>query len=389
MNRRFLVIIFVLATGILITFTAFLFWSGGEHIGNKYLYKDKNGGVVEPVSFDEELLQKIKTLPLRKRIGQLMIFGFSSTTPDAHIRELIEGYGVGGVNLLKRNVANATQVKKMAGELQSLTEEAGLPPMFIAVDQEGGEVNRFKFLSEKTAQMEMGSMEEAFGVARRRGGELKNLGITMNFSPVLDYVPNTSAYLYNRTFATTSDASVELGVAMAKGYLDVGIIPVFKHFPGYGSIALDPHQNTALISDKEFLEKSLLVFERALSAKPDVPIMTAHIIYPNFDSKPATLSKKFLTTILRGRFGYKGVIITDDIEMVSARLAKSMSIPEASVQALEAGVDIVISTYTTSLHEKIIKAIEEAVANGRLSENRINESVVRVWKLKMGAFDKI
>jgi len=371
MNRRFLVIIFVLATGILITFTAFLFWSGGEHIGNKYLYKDKNGGVVEPVSFDEELLQKIKTLPLRKRIGQLMIFGFSSTTPDAHIRELIEGYGVGGVNLLKRNVANATQVKKMAGELQSLTEEAGLPPMFIAVDQEGGEVNRFKFLSEKTAQMEMGSMEEAFGVARRRGGELKNLGITMNFSPVLDYVPNTSAYLYNRTFATTSDASVELGVAMAKGYLDVGIIPVFKHFPGYGSIALDPHQNTALISDKEFLEKSLLVFERALSAKP------------------ATLSNKFLTTILRERFGYKGVIITDDIEMVSARLAKSMSIPEASVQALEAGVDIVISTYTTSLHEKIIKAIEEAVANGRLSENRINESVVRVWKLKMGAFDKI
>ncbi len=382
MNRRSLIAIFVLVVGIFFATATFLFWSNGEGFDNKASYKNEDT-IAGRASFDEELLQKIKTLPLRKRIGQLMIFGFASTSPDTHIRTLIKEYGVGGVNLLKRNVANAAQVKEMTEELNRLTEAAGLPPMFIAVDQEGGGVNRFQFLSEKTAQMDIGNAEEAFAVAKRRGEELRNLGISMNFSPVLDYVPDASAYLYNRTFATTSDAAALLGAAMARGYLTAGIIPVFKHFPGYGSIVLDPHQNAAAIADEEFLEKILLVFERALAARDPMPVMTAHVIYQSFDAKPATLSKKFLTTILRERFGYEGVIITDDIEMVSARSAGSMSIPEAAVQALEAGADVIISTYTAALHEKIIEAIEEAVVRGRLSEERVNESVVRVWKLKI------
>ena len=110
--------------------------------------------------------------------------------------------------------------------------------------------------------------------------------------------------------------------------------------------------------------------------------MTAHIVYKDIDTVPATRSQKFLTDILRGEWGYDGVIITDDIEMASAKGVNTVSTEEAAIQALEAGADMIISTYTVELHEPIIKAVENAVLSGRLSKERINKSVLRVWKLK-------
>lgn len=330
---------------------------------------------------DQVLMREIEKLPLIKRIGQLMIFGFATTTPDAHIRKLISEYGIGGVNLLKRNVRDAAQVGRLTTSLQALAKETGLPTLFIATDQEGGTVNRFAFLAEKMAQKDIKNTDVAFTIGKKRAVELRNLGVNMNFSPVLDFVPDTSAYLYARTFASTTDAIAALGVALARGYETGGVIPVFKHFPGYGSVISDPHRN-GVVGEDVLLEKSLRPFQLALAELPHVPVMTAHIVYPFVDALPATRSRKFITELLRQQWHYDGVVITDDIEMSSV-LGGKITPEEASIQALEAGADMIISTYTVELHEKIIQAVERAIYSGRLSERRINESVLRVWRLKL------
>ncbi|MDP3661533.1 MAG: glycoside hydrolase family 3 N-terminal domain-containing protein [bacterium] len=330
---------------------------------------------------EKVLLEKIRNLSLERRIGQLMIFGFATKVPDEHIKQLITRYGIGGVNLLRHNIENAEQSRNLSASLQKLASEAGVPSLFIAVDQEGGTVVRFPFLSELTAEKDIKNKQEAFRVAQKRGTELKNLGINMNFAPVLDYVPDKLAYLYDRTFATTTNITADFGVAMARGYQAAGVIPVFKHFPGYGAIRVDPHQKNAyetVIS----ISKSLEPFHFALERLPEVPLMTAHIVYGSIDDVPATRSRTFLTGILRNEWGYNGVIITDDIEMASTKGINNISTEEAAVQAIEAGADMIISTYTTKLHEPIIKAVEWAVISGRISEERLNQSVLRVWRLK-------
>lgn len=204
----------------------------------------------------------------------------------------------------------------------------------------------------------------------------------MNFSPVLDFVPDTRAYLYTRTFATTTDATARLGVALARGYESGGVISVFKHFPGYGPVISDPHTQNVSAQENGFLEQSMRPFRLALEAKPDTPLMTAHIIYVGVDARPATRSRRFLRDILRNEWGYDGVIITDDLEMESAKGNEKLPVEEVAVQALEAGADMLISTYTSVLHESIIKAVEGAVMSGRLPEEHINQSVERVWRLK-------
>ena len=366
----------ILLAVVVIIFVALLFR------GRLILFQSNNTVAPTNINKDDALLEKIKKLPLEKRIGQLMIFGFAAKTPDDHVKRLIAEYGIGGVNLLKRNVENAEQIKHLAASLQELTSEAGLPPILIAVDQEGGDVVRFSFLSELTAEKDIKNEQEAFRIAQKRGTELKNLGVNMNFAPVLDYVPDKNAYLYDRTFATTTNGIIQLGVAMARGYQSAGIIPVFKHFPGYGAITIDPHKRGASESTVSVAE-SLEPFLFALRELPSTPIMTAHIIYEDIDNVPATRSRRFLTDILRNEWEYDGVVITDDIEMVSVNGVNEISFEEAAVQSFEAGADMIISTYTTTLHEPIIKAIENAISSGRISEERLNQSVLRVWRLKL------
>ena len=131
----------ILLAVVVIIFVALLFR------GRLILFQSNNTVAPANINKDDALLEKIKKLPLEKRIGQLMIFGFAAKTPDDHVKRLIAEYGIGGVNLLKRNVENAEQIKHLAASLQELTSEAGLPPILIAVDQEGGDVLRFSFLS--------------------------------------------------------------------------------------------------------------------------------------------------------------------------------------------------------------------------------------------------
>ncbi len=367
--RIFLILIIVVLIG-----TIYYFITPKNNI---LVSQKTNDQVATPAEVEiDPIVDKVSKMSLDQKIGQLLIIGFEHPYLDDHIKKMISQYQIGGINLLKRNVQNADQIRKLTKDLQTLSSL----PLFIATDQEGGVVNRFSFLSELTPQTKIKDVPGAENVAFRRGLELKALGINMNFSPVVDYVSSKATYLYGRTFGNTAEITGELGSAMVRGYKRAGIIPVAKHFPGYGNVTLDPHKNQvtlATLSSDNFIQ-NISPFKKVVEDDPMNPIMTAHIVIPAIANEPATLSPEFLTTILRKEFGFKGVIITDDLEMISA----GRVIEESAVEAIRAGADIIISTYTPSLQIKIFNRLKMAVSSGEISEKRLNESVVRILKLK-------
>ncbi len=335
-----------------------------------------------PETPKDEALEILKTMTTEEKIGSLLIFGFKSTTTNPHITELIKTYHVGGVNLLKWNITNAQQTQKLSSELQGLYQKNNHDlPFIIAVDQEGGTVVRFPFLKEKTAEPKVRTVEQAESIAQTRAEELKALGINMNFAPVADFITNTKSYLYDRTFATTTEGTITLAKVMAEIYLKNGIMPVYKHFPGYGNSTINPHKAiTTFDGTKEMFEQNIEVFKSLLEHESHIPVMTAHIEVPWIASgTPATKSKAFMTDMLRTDFNYQGVVITDDLDMVSA----GKDIGKSAVDSIRAGADILIDTPTDTDHLVIIKALEQAVKDGTISQERLDESAYRVLKLRL------
>ena len=329
----------------------------------------------EPVAAVDPTLLQLKGMSLDEKIGQLLIIGFMNKYPDSHIKKMITQYHIGGVNLLGRNVKDEPQVKKLISDLQDISKT----PLFIGVDQEGGTVVRFKFLKELQPQLKITSTIEAEKIAFDRAVELRDLGVNMNFSPVVDYVSNNKSYLYKRTFGRNADETGELGSAMVDGYFKGGVIAVVKHFPGYGNVVLNPHTDESVLPiERGEFENNLIPFKKALANKNTQAVMTAHIVIPEIDSKPATLSYKFMTEILRQELGFDGVVITDDIEMVSA----GSSVEDIAVKAIQAGGDMIIASSTSAKTIAIFNRLKKAVLDKEISEERLNQSVLRILKLK-------
>lgn len=370
------IFLFLLAVLILGAISRLFFVSSSKtKISNNNRKDTTESQIARTVSPVDPIKEIVSKMSLDEKIGQLLIIGFEHSYVDDHIRTMITKYHIGGINLLGRNITSRAQTIKLMTNLQVLASTT----LFLATDQEGGKVSRFTFSKELTSEPKIKIPDQAFNVALTRGQELKELGVNMNFAPVLDYVSDPKSYLYGRTFATTSDIIGELGTSMIEGYKEAGIISVAKHFPGYGNIKPDPHKNAAIVdvSQLEF-EEFLTPFKVAITNGNVDAIMTAHIIIPSIDNKPATMSPKILTEILRGQLGFKGVIITDDLEMASA----GSSVEKIALDSIMAGADMVISTYTTGKHIPIFNYLKKAVENGEISQERLDVSVYRILLLK-------
>ena len=314
-------------------------------------------------------------MSLDEKVGQLVIAGLVGPYADDAAREAISKYHIGGVNLLGRNIKERNQVIKLITDLQAVAAV----PLFIAVDQEGGSISRLRFLKELTPQYSIRTARQARAVAVSRGKELKELGVNMNFSPVLDYVTSERSYLWPRVFRGNVAAVASLGQAMMEGYKAAGVVSVPKHFPGYGNVKPDPHaSNVSLKTDAKGLAVSLVPFRHILSAGGAGAVMTAHIQVPFFDVKSATVSGKFITQLLRKGWGFDGLVITDDIEMVSA----GKSVGETAVESIKAGADVVIVSLTPEKYKVVFESLKNAVLKGDITEQRLNESVGRILKLK-------
>lgn len=336
-------------------------------------------------------IPEVESLGLEERIGQTLCFGWQAATAEesrsfnAHARALIEDMRVGGIVLMGRNVAPPDQARALFGALQAFSPI----PLFIAVDQEGGMVNRFRApLHEFSGNMALGAIAHgAEDLARRQAEaqarELLALGVNWDLAPVLDVNNNPDNPIIGvRSYGEDPKRVARLGASAIEGFESVGMMACAKHFPGHGDTAADSHLALPRVpGDRARLEAVELVPFRAAIEAGVSAMMTTHIVFPTLDSeRPATLSPAILTGLLRQEMGFAGLIVTDCLEMDAIR--KTVGTARAAVESLRAGADMVLICHTLSTQRASVAAIKNAVETGELSEERLNEAAERVLAAK-------
>jgi beta-N-acetylhexosaminidase len=327
------------------------------------------------------------SMSLAERVGQLFIVGFEGTEVTPELEAWMSTYGWGGVILFGRNVESPPQVLLLTQGLQAMVQARGHPPLLIAIDQEGGRVARLKapFTPFPSAAMvgQMGSEQLTYNIGKALATELRAVGITMDMAPVLDVRSNpANTVIGDRAFSTDPHEVARLGTAFMGGMQAASVLAVGKHFPGHGDTWLDSH--VALpVCDRTVAQLDaceLLPFQAAIAAGLEA-IMTAHVVYKSWDAHlPATLSSTILTSILRRKMGFQGVIISDDLGM--AAVAETMPWDEVAVQALRAGVDLLLICHQRERQEQAYTRILSAVRRGSLPETLVDRAVARICTLK-------
>jgi len=341
---------------------------------------------------------KVAPLTLTDKIDQMIMVGFNGTTvtKNSEIETILKTTNIGGVILFDynsqtktygKNILNAGQVTSLNKKLQSLART----PLFIAIDEEGGQVSRLKRLPGFTplkSAAALGATNTATVLTQNTilAKTLKSLGFTVNFAPVLDLTSvNKNAPLtkQQRTFSKDPNVVVNFAKAIIAGMKSSSIIPVGKHYPGIGEAVIDTHRGLATItthSDKALQPYKILTAQDALPA-----VMVGHVLDKAVDPLlPASLSPAHIK-ILRETIGFKGVIFTDDLDM--GAITEKYSSAQAVVKAVHAGVDVVILSNNITVNNPRAfydarEGLLAAVKNGTLSEKRITESYERIMKLK-------
>lgn len=332
---------------------------------------------------------RISKMTLEEKVGQLFQIGFSGPKIDSEIKDMIENYHIGGVIYFSRNIENPAQTAELSNQLQKLALNSGAElPLFISADQEGGTVTRLKGATHFPGNMALGAADNselAYLAGEAVGDELKNLGINVNLAPDLDVNNNPDNPVIGvRSFGENPELVAELGTSYIRGLQSKGVTATAKHFPGHGDTAVDSHLDLPVIrhSRSRLDEVELYPFKKAIEAGVD-SIMTAHIYFPTIEKKeeiPATLSKAVLTDLLRVELGFDGLIITDCMEMNA--IVNTFGTVEGAVKTIEAGSDTVLVSHSYHKQKKAIEAVIEAVKSGRISEERIDQSVERILSLK-------
>ncbi len=323
------------------------------------------------------------------------------------IRESIEDCGYGGIILFNNNFETTSSVTTLIYEMQqaAVSDRAlsGIP-MFMAVDEEGGTVNRITSATQMPGNMALGaagSEEVSASCARIIGKELNAIGISMNFAPVLDINSNPGNPVIGvRSFSDDPELTASLGTAFMKGLQEENVIPCVKHFPGHGDTDTDSHTGLPLIDKNldELRELELVPFQRAIDNGAEV-IMTAHIQFPQIETNtyvsvstgeevflPATLSEKVVGEILRKEMGYDGIVITDALNM--SAISDNFDPLDAAALAVNAGVDMLLMPVELTTKEDFkkqrdyITSVAGLVESGVIREEEVNDSVLRILKLK-------
>lgn len=322
---------------------------------------------------------------VRRRIGQLLIAGFDGHTIPVELRTLAREFGLGGVILFARNVAEPAQVAELSFDAARLLPDL---PLWVSIDQEGGRVARLKAPFTEWPPMatlgRSGDVALAGRFARALAAELKAVGITLDYAPVLDVNTNpNSPVIGDRALADTADAAATLGAAIVRAMQDEGVAACGKHFPGHGDTGADSHHELPLVEHppERLRELELVPFRAAIDAGA-AAIMTAHVLVPALDERrPATLSRRIVTGLLREELGYEGVILSDDLEMKA--IAAAHPVPAAAVMAIDAGCDgVLVSSGDHDGQAAALEALVHAAEDGRLPLSRVEDALARQRRAK-------
>lgn len=328
-------------------------------------------------------LKTVKEMTLKEKLGQLILPGFHSTYYDDQIKTLIEEYHVGNVILFTRNFENAKQIRELTQKIhEQVIKHTGHIP-FIAIDQEGGLVTRMmKDVTFAPGPMTASaSIENAtYYTGKMLAEDMIRLGMNLNLAPSLDVNNNPNNPVINvRSYSDNPEVVAELGKKFIEGSKEFGVLACAKHFPGHGDCEVDSHLGLPTINyDLDRIHKiEMYPFIQNITVPA---IMSAHILFPAYDTAPATLSRKILTNVLREELGYKGLILTDCLEMKA--IADMYGTSQGALMAILAGADICDISHTLEYQIKALELIEEAVNDGRLSMEELDQKVERILKFK-------
>lgn len=337
----------------------------------------------------------ISSMSVEEKVGQLLIVGFGGTEVSSHIEHWVKGRAAGGVALFSRNIKDFEQTARFTRALHALTE--GRLPVFLSLDQEGGNVVRVKdgalVLPGNMALGATRNLTLAYVAGQALAIDLRRLGFNMNLAPVLDVNSNPKNPVIGvRSYGEKPELVAELGSWYVRGQQEMGVVAVAKHFPGHGDTHSDSHFSMPSIqADLSRLEEiELAPFKRAMESGLDA-VMTAHIALPKIaeaPNLPATLSTFILTRVLREKLAFDGIVITDGLEMQG--IVERFGSGRAAVEAIKAGADMPMILWTAQKKNEVFHSLLTAVKRGEISEARLDESVRRILtvKKKRGLFDR-
>ncbi len=328
-------------------------------------------------------------MQIEHRIGQLMLIGLSGAQVDAATREFLQMIQPGGVVLNQRNIETAQQVSELNSTLRSVIE---VPPI-IAVDQEGGRVDRLKEIFSPLPSPDLLRAANDAVVAARQGEitaeALRALGFNVNLAPVLDIAVDDAADngLKGRYLGDSVAEVVRLAGSYLEGLQHGGVTGVGKHFPGLGASRLDSHSDLPRVDGTrdDIMKRDIAPYTELFSkinARLSA-VMVAHAHYPALDGPsplPASLSKNVVTGLLREELGFKGLVITDDLDM--GAITSTREIGEAAVQAVEAGHDMVMVTGSIESMTAAWQAMTQAARDGRITKAHIRRAFDHIARIK-------
>ena len=326
-------------------------------------------------------------MTLEQKVGQLLLLGFNGTQIDQGLKDTLQLLKPGGIVVFGRNIKTAMQTARLNFDAQLVAKKSAGVPLLISVDQEGGPVARIKTVKPLPSARALGQSDDRHLAQRAgllTGNLLRTLGFTMNLAPVLDIgEKDEQTFIGVRAYSPDPKVVADMGLGFAAGLREAHILPTAKHFPGHGGKIVDSHLSLSINGENlsNLLQKDIFPFVD-YSKSANSAVMMAHVAYPHLDSEnvPATYSKKIVTDLLRSKLGFRGLVISDDIEMGGAQVGRTVG--ERAVRAIAAGVDMVMLAWNRAAQWQARNALLQAVRSGQLPISRIDQSVRRILETK-------
>lgn len=342
-------------------------------------------------TIEDKVNDIMSKMTIEEKIGQMLIIYDTHETVDEELKQFIKDIKPSGFIINQSNITTFAKTKKYIADLKQNSEI----PLIISIDQEGGRVQRLQNLEDKKAtyipsMLDLGNtndVELAYEVGKVLAEDMRTLGINVTYAPVCDIFSNpNNKVIGNRSFGSNPNLVANMCVSLGKGLEDNGIIATYKHFPGHGDTATDSHTSLPIINKTytELLDNELIPFKNVIENDAKM-IMIGHIAFPNLtnDNTPASLSKEIITDLLKNKLGYKGLVITDALNM--GALNDNYSDEEIYIKTVEAGVDILLMPNNA---KEAINTIKENIAIERIDESVKKILIFKYTYLKDNLLDE-
>lgn len=339
----------------------------------------------ESLSIEEKVNYKLENMTLDEKIAQMLVVYYVGSNYDDTLKSVITEVKPGGFILMENNITTYENTLNLVKSMQKDSEI----PMLITIDNEGGNVQRFTNISDLEvsdvpSMYNVGLKNDknlAYNIGKLMALELRTIGVNVDFAPVLDVFSNpNNKVIGNRAFSSDANIVSTLGLSVGKGLEDNKVMACYKHFPGHGNTDVDSHYDMPVINKslEELYDEELIPFKNAIDNGASM-IMIGHINMPKIsnDDKPASLSYEIVTNLLKKELNYKGLVITDALNM--GALKNTYTDKEIYVHAINAGVDLLLMPNGS---RNAIKYIKEAIDSNDIKLSQIDESVKKILTYK-------